>query len=170
MDDVCICENGYLSCFSFKYRYVGETCDVQCPGFIENDESVCNGFGDCDLKGNTAVCTCIDNKYFKQPDCNPICPGTSVDGEIVIPCSGHGECESEKCECHPGYYGDDCNSSCPGLVTIDGILKECSGNGKCVEEKGVYKCKCNGSGFDEETCGAKCNWIETCNRRGLCNL
>ena len=151
-------------------RYVGKECEYLCPGIDENGNGQsCMGNGKCvtNESNTAAICECT-NEYFMGPRCTPKCPGTRIEKEQFIQCENHGICGSNgECTCDFGYYGKDCKSSCPGLVIIDGLLKECSGNGKC--NKNTLKCECDGNDFDQETCGGKCESVETCNRRGLCN-
>jgi hypothetical protein len=93
---LCNCTQGYF----------GAACESECPGTSEN--TVCNGNGECQIKGYSATCIC--NEGFYGDECNVACPG-------IPACSNNGVCtyttssNSAECNCNDGFYGLSCEHS-----------------------------------------------------------
>lgn len=156
MVHVSVTRGWVLASFLSFSSYVGEACDLQCPGLIEDESGVvdvCNGNGKCEVsKGPNpeAVCKC-SHGLFTGANCTAACPNTYMDAGSLIMCDEHGVCENDNCECRMGWYGEGCDQSCPGLIEhADGVL-ECNGNGKCNTD--TFQCECNQGDFIPETCG-----------------
>lgn len=50
----------------------------------------------------TNECKC--KKGYSGPSCEPSCPGLNI--TTLEECNGHGECKSNQCICHQGYFLD----------------------------------------------------------------
>ncbi len=63
---------------------------------------------------NARSCPCLFDG-FSGPLCDEV-----TECMCVNQCSGHGECDSGFCKCHPGWYGTDCARRAAGLPVEPG--------------------------------------------------
>lgn len=122
----CLCDNGYY----------GDNCNITCPGFIDNNSTIieCYGNGIC----NDGICECYSG--YLSPNC-------TCDNSI---CMNGGFCETNTtCHCYKNYFGPFCEIEC----TRD---KNCSGHGECHEETGNILCDCD-DGYYHDTCTKECS-------------
>jgi hypothetical protein len=136
--------------------FVGETCEVLCPGMVPqhaysntpfSSGVSCSNAGTCVPEGVSAVCECDPNHFGFS--CSLACPGLAK-GSESSPCNGHGSCDwdgiqpTPVCACSLGWVGADCSLKCPGMAE-EGMWdgESCSGQGTCVlDGKGRAKCDC----------------------------
>ena len=93
-----------------KTGWRGEACDIQCPGYdleTESMEYVCSGHGICN---NNGECQC-DLGYI-GPECEYKCPDFK-DGDLNV-CSGHGTCTLSTTEIVKPTIKLQSSHHCPG--------------------------------------------------------
>lgn len=102
----------------------------------------CEGNGVCDPV--TGACSCDPGYSGVTCSISNNCEGTE-DSTGVYPCSAHGLCVHNRCECVPGFTHSSNKDDC--AVGIWSCPRDCSGIGEC--DTGVCKCP---SGYSGEAC------------------
>eukprot|EP01059_Diplonema_ambulator_P035311 TRINITY_DN8261_c0_g1_i5.p1 TRINITY_DN8261_c0_g1~~TRINITY_DN8261_c0_g1_i5.p1 ORF type:complete len:2478 (+),score=777.96 TRINITY_DN8261_c0_g1_i5:1035-7436(+) len=190
-EPICL-DDGTCDCASSGF--VGENCDVPCPGLYEGEP--CSGNGECVLDGDVAVCKC--NTEWKGTVCSDCADGYfgwncsmhCVNGinngtgcvcdaswggascEKQCTCTVHGVCRAgwlvdPVCMCDAGWYGANCSVPCDNSA-CDGI-KQCNAEGVCDctghFQKGGSNCTQCESGWYGVNCDLEC----PCSSHGRCD-
>eukprot|EP00884_Botryococcus_braunii_P002394 jgi/Botrbrau1/12155/Bobra.0186s0066.1 len=74
--------------------------------------------GWCEAPDPPKVCVC-DMDGWDGPTCE-----TPHEAFCINQCSGHGDCRSGFCRCHPGYYGHDCARRVQNSIALPGLEKD----------------------------------------------
>ena len=129
----CNLKNGKCECES---DYLGEFCDIYCPGVSNN----CYGNGVCVNDTNAVAPGCLCHDTYSGSDClSRACPKCDLLG-VKVSSRANGGCDSDfKCDCERGFGGKLCaNRTC---------YNNCYNHGDCIA--GV--CQCARS-FEGEFC------------------
>ena len=196
--EITVSVDGATDCAECAPGFVGDACDVPCPGVSPRDvysnspvdhhhpkQAPCSGAGTCVVAGDPAtdyketVCECDHGVVGTY--CEQACPAGDG-GE----CSGRGTCvaqtatnaEAALCTCDDGWVGAACETGCPN---------SCSGHGACLglasatafADDGVAaapKCDCD-AGYVGDDCSFACPLTESefsgaalCGDHGACVL
>ncbi|CUF41097.1 GPI-anchored surface protein, putative, partial [Bodo saltans] len=176
----CVCNLGYdnsTDCSTCDGAHYGDTCQLQCDGYVTATNLPCSGHGTCSsgVDGN-GVCSC--NSGWAGLWCSTQCPGTDGD------CNGHGVCHSgllgngtctctgnfaaPNCSvCITDYTGTSCNVSCAGKRTVS-TDEVCTGRGVCTTTDQVNAvCEC-AAGYVGGNCQDACSGNPPCSGHGTC--
>ncbi|XP_068735007.1 fibropellin-1-like [Montipora capricornis] len=128
-DYVCKCKNGYK----------GKNCED--AGVCEPNP--CHNGGTCQQKRSSYVCQC--NERFE---------GSTCAEDKCAKCDVHAHCETGKCVCDAGFYGNGIRGECYRAGASNPrfcVPNPCRHGGSCYEKPNGHSCQCT-SGYQGNYC------------------
>lgn len=162
---ICSCPSGFTgNPFQFceEIRIIEEPIRPTAPP-NPCQPSPCGPFAECRVRGDQAVCSCLQSYIGSPPNCRPECvihadcplDKACIRENCADPCLGacgfNAQCKvinhGPICFCDAGYEGDPFSSCNKKRVVIETPknpchLSPCGSNARCTESSGIGSCTC----------------------------